>query len=413
MSEINVHTKPVTTSAPSVWRNPSFIILFAASGIIALGNQIYELALPLILYELTKSPVAMSTMRGIEFLPNLFLAMFIGVLMDRVHKKWWSIGSIVLQVILLLALFLSFQYGQPSIYVLYGCGFILMTLSYAFRNASAGMVKQSVPTPLLTSANAALGFTTTLITIMGAALSGMLLMLSNLYTGLLITAILLAISCIILLPLHSAPVSRGTSPQGFWVDFKEGWIELRRNHMLLVISITVIFLNATSGMVDATVIFYAKDTLQLRNLELGLVLSAAGVGGLIGSLVVSSLRRKYSAGVLIVVTTLLQGFAFLILGLFHSTYGLAVGLFLSGIFQTISTICIWTFRQESTPHHMIGRISGITGSLFKLGMPLAIWGSGWISELSNPALVFGIAAAANVIIFICCRYSVLWDRKGT
>jgi hypothetical protein len=81
------------------------------------------------------------------------------------------------------------------------------------------------------------------------------------------------------------------------------------------------------------------------------------------------------------------------------------------MFQTVSTICIWTFRQESTPHHMIGRISGITGSLFKLGMPLAIWGSGWISELSNPAAVFGIAALCNVIIFICCRYSALWDRK--
>jgi MFS family permease len=411
MSEINVHATPVTTSVPSVWRNPSFIILFAASGIIALGNQIYELALPLILYELTKSPVTMSTMRGIEFLPNLFLAMFIGVLMDRVHKKWWSIGSIVLQIILLLTVFLFFQYGQPSVHLLYGCGFMLMTLSYAFRNASAGMIKQSVPTPLLTSANAALGFTTTLISIMGATLSGLLLMLSNLYTGLLITAILLAVSCIILLPLRSTPAARQTSAQSFWLDFKEGWVELRHNHMLLLISITVIFVNATAGMVDATVIFYAKDTLQLHNLELGLVLSAAGGGGLIGSMVVNSLRRKYSAGVLIVVTTLLEGFAFLLLFWFHSAYGLAVGLFLSGIFQTVSTICIWTFRQETTPHHMIGRISGITGSLFKLGMPLAIWGSGWISELSNPASVFGIAALCNVIIFICCRYSALWDQN--
>lgn len=79
----------ITQAQPeiSIWRSPAFMILLGAGAVMALGNKIYELALPLILYDLTKSSVVMSTMRGIEYLPNLLLAMFIGVLVDRVHKK--------------------------------------------------------------------------------------------------------------------------------------------------------------------------------------------------------------------------------------------------------------------------------------------------------------------------------------
>ncbi|OPA79269.1 MFS transporter [Paenibacillus selenitireducens] len=400
----------IASKPKSIWLHPNFLVLFLVSGIITFGNRIYELALPLILYELTESSVTMSTMRGIEFLPNLLLAMFIGVMVDRVHKKRWSLGSILLQILVLLALFTAIQFGHPSIFVFYIAGFFLMTFGYAFSNARVSMVKQALPKEMLTSANASFNFITTLIGIMGPVITGLILMLPKLHEGLFITAIAFIFAFVILLFLKSEEIPVTSQRAGFWRELGEGWRELRSNRPLWLITITVIFLNSTAGMVDTTIIFLAKDTLRLQNYELGLVLSMAGVGGLLGSFVISWFRRKFRVGVLIAWTTLIVGITYLMMFFAHSAILLGMSLFFNGFFETISIVSIWTFRQETTPHQLIGRISGITGSLFKLGMPFAIMGAGWISQLADPSMVFAIACVGNILIFFGCRHSTLWTK---
>jgi len=410
MKLLKKHSESAAPTFISLWRHPGFLILFLTGGIIAFGNKIYELALPLILYDLTHSAVKMSTMRAIEFLPNLLLAMFIGVLVDRVHKKRWSLWAIGLQIIVLLGLFAVISYGNPPIFVLYVSGFLLMLFGYAFNNARVGIVKHSLPAEMLTPANASFNFMSTLVGIMGPALTGLLLMLPKLYDALFITAFLFSIAFVLLLFLRSDEPPIPAQQAGFWRELRAGWAEFRSNKLLWQLTIAVIFLNATSGMVDTTIIFYAKDALRLNNAELGTVLAAAGVGGLLGSLLISRLRRTYSVGVLVTISTIFVALSYLLMALSDSSMMLSFSLLLNGCFEMISTVCIWTFRQESTPHHLIGRISGITGSLFKLAMPITIVSAGWISELAHPTVVFWLAALGNLLIFSYCRFSTLWSK---
>lgn len=412
---MKINTKQLESppqSTSSLWMHSGFLILFLTGGIIALGNKIYELALPLILYNLTHSAATMATMRAIEFLPNLLLAMFIGVLVDRVHKKRWSLWAIGLQVIVLIGLYVVISLGNASIFILYCCGFLLMLFGYAFNNARVGIVKHSLPQEMLTPANASFNFMSTLVGILGPVLTGMLLMLPKLQNALIITAFAFIIAFILLLFLRTNEPPKSEQKSAFWRELREGWIEFRRNRMLWQMTIAVIFLNATSGMADTTVIFYAKDTLELNNNELGIVLAAAGIGGLLGSLLITRLRKSFQVGVLITLTTLCVGLSYLLMALSHSSIMLSFSLLLNGLFEMISTVCIWTFRQESTPHHLIGRISGITGSLFKLAMPFTIISAGLISETAHPTVVFWIAALANLLIFIFCRFSSLWQKNG-
>lgn len=78
----------------SIWRSRPFVILFSSAFFVAFGGQIYNLALPLLVYELTQSSQMMGWMRAVEFLPNLLLALFIGVWVDRVDTgdAAWSNG---------------------------------------------------------------------------------------------------------------------------------------------------------------------------------------------------------------------------------------------------------------------------------------------------------------------------------
>ncbi|WP_310833182.1 MFS transporter [Paenibacillus pedocola] len=411
MSKPNLQTD---TAAPPIWLSPAFMILLGAGAVMALGNKIYELALPLILYDLTKSSVVMSTMRGIEFLPNLLLAVFIGVLVDRAHKKRWSLTAILLQIVLLAGLYLAIERGTHSMLLFYVAGFLLMTFGYAYSNARVAMVKHSLPTSMLTPANASYNFVTTFVGITGPVLTGLLLMLPKLHEALLLTAVAFSLAFVTLsfIRTEETPRIAAHSREGFWKELQAGWTELRTNRLLVAMSIAVVFLNCSSGMVDTTIIFFAKDELKLSNLELGIVFSAAGVGGLAGSLLIGRLRRYFPVGRLMTLSSLFTGLTSIIFFVSHSAYLLALGLFLYGCFETVSTVSIWTFRQETTPYHLIGRVSGITGSIFKLGMPFAIMGSGWISELSGPRTVFLITIAVNLLIFAGCWLSPLWRQRG-
>lgn len=411
MSIPNSHsTTPVDSSATqaSIWRNRPFLVLFCTSALIACGAKVYELALPLILYEMTQSAVTMTTMKSIEFLPNLLLAMFIGVWVDRFSKKRWSQWMVFGQMVLLFLLYALVETGRASVIHFYLAGFLLMAFNYGFGNARVSIIKQVVPKPLLTSANARFSFMNTFIEIMGPAISGFILLLSSLHNGLLITGFTYMLALIAISFLEQRDGSAAPQNGSFWKDFADGWKELIGNRPLWLITLLVIFLNATSGMYDAMIIFFAKDHLKLDNSQLGLVLSVAGVGGLIGSSLVSYLRRRFPTGRLLGTTILLLGLSYLLMAFAQSTWLLCLSVFLCGMVGTIENICIWTFRQETTPAHMIGRISGITGSIFKLGIVFSIYGSGWMTVWLGPWAVFLAAAIGNVVIFLVYRRLSLW-----
>ena len=77
----------LTDYRTSIWKSSSFVILFSSAFFVALGSKIYDLALPLLVYDLTQSSEMMGWMRAVEFLPNLLLALFVGVWVDRFDKK--------------------------------------------------------------------------------------------------------------------------------------------------------------------------------------------------------------------------------------------------------------------------------------------------------------------------------------
>jgi MFS family permease len=395
----------------SVWRNRSFVVIFFSTALLAFGSKVYELALPLIIYEMTQSSVYMATMRSIEFLPNLLLAMFIGVLVDRFNKKKWTQLMVVGQGVLLLALFLLVEYGVADLIHFYVAGFLLMTFNYGFGNARVSIVKHVIPKPLLTSANAKFSFVHTLIEIMGPAISGFILLFASLHDGLLLTACACFMALLSISFLERDDLQPVARQGAFWQEFKAGWKELFANRPLWLITLLVIFLNATSGMYDAMVIFFAKDHLHLDNSQLGLVLSVAGLGGLVGSSLVSYCRKRFPTGRLLGTTIFLLGVAYLIMYLANNVWVMCLSLFLSGMIGTIESICIWTFRQETTPTQLIGRISGITGSIFKLGMVFTIYGSGWVSAFLGTSYVFLAAAVANLLIFLVYRRLSLWHLR--
>jgi MFS family permease len=325
--------------------------------------------------------------------------MAVGVFVDRADKKRWMLTMVALQTLVLFVLFAYTRLQGASLPVFYVSGFGLMLLGYAYSNAKIAAVKWALPTQLLTPANASLTFVQTLMQVMGPAISGAILFLSSLYYGLLITAILFVVAFTVLSQLQLSEAPRTPQQRNFVKELREGWFALRENQPMWVITWFVVFLNSTCGAYEAMLIFFAKDELLWSTALVGAVLSCAGIGGLLGSLAVARIRSRLGLGRGLAITIISLAPVYALTAAFSSPWAVGLAVFAFGFITTVQNILIWTFRHETTPAPLIGRVSGITGSIFKLGMPFAIYAAGWLAAASGARSVFIVCAILDAFVF--------------
>lgn len=389
----------------SIWQQRNFVVLILTGFLLSFGSRVYELALPLIIYELTQSSTAMGAMRALQFLPILLFGLFIGVFVDRADKKRWMLISVGLQMLLLFSLFVYSQTQEPSELVFYGAGFLLMVFSYSYLNARISSVKLAVPTHMMTSANAKFTFTQTFMQVMGPAISGAILFLSSLYYGLLITACVYLFALIVLARIDLKEPSQALQTRHFWAEFKAGWRTLRENRTLWALSWFVSFFNATALSYELMVIFFVKDELHWSAARVGIVLSCAGMGGLLGSLVTETLRRRIGLGACLALSLIGLALTYSLTGLYGNAFAVGAALFFYGFATTMQNICIWSFRHETTAAPLMGRVGGMTGSIFKIGVPFALLASGWLADFSGARAVFIVCGLVQIVVFF------LWVRS--
>ncbi|WP_139490836.1 MFS transporter [Brevibacillus dissolubilis] len=428
--------------SPSLWKSRPFMVLLISSLLLTIGNKIYEIILPLMMYEMTHSSVSMTNMRTAELLPNLLFAVFIGVLVDRVNKKRWVLWMIGAQAVLLFILVYLFRANIQTLWFYYIVGFLLMTFNYGFFNAQMSLTKLTVPSDQLTSANARFTFVETFVGIMGPALSAAILLLANLSDGFVVTAVLYLI-CMGLLsrltvaepvaataPVHSA-TARSTdsalltptaspadpTPQtvkekaSFWTELAEGWTAFRTNRNLWMLSLFTVFLNCTFTVVTTAVIFFATDELALSASTVAAVLSASGVGGLLGSILMHRLRVRLGLGKVYGLSAAIHALGYLGLCLTSNLVVLVVSLFVIGFASSLYVTSSYTFRHEQTPTHLMGRISGITGCLYRVGMPVVMYAAGYMMMWWGTGSIFVSAVVWNLVVFAVYVRTGLWKIR--
>ncbi|SFA88146.1 MULTISPECIES: MFS transporter [unclassified Bacillus (in: firmicutes)] len=394
----------------STIKNKSLTMLLLTSLVLTIGNKVYEIVLPLMMYHLTSSPIAMTTMRTAELLPNFLFGVFIGVLVDRVNKKKWVLTMTAIQAVLLFIMAFLFKTENTTMYLYYMIGFLLMTFNYGYFNAQVSITKLSVPTSQLTSANAKFNMIETMVSVMGPALSGLMFIFSDISNGILFSGIAYMV-CVVLLSqiqLSSEPLK---PKEKFVNELEDGWKAFIGNEILWKVTIFIIFINCSMIVVSTTVIFFAMDELKLSSSMLAIVLSFSGIGGGLGSLYVSKLRMKYGIGAVLGFSFLLSALAYLLLFSFPNVPILCLSLFVNGMSICFYVVTSYTIRHEQTPSHLIGRIAGITGTLYRVCMPIAMYFAGPAMVKWGSEAIFLTAAAWNIIIFLVYKWSTIWGLK--
>lgn len=383
------------------WHNKNFVLLWGGSLISNFGYQMYIIAVPLLIYDLSRSALAMSMMRAIEFLPNIFIGILAGVFVDRFNRKrmmQWTSGIRVAAMAGIVFLLVS---DDLSLWGLYILGFILSVASYTFGNAHHAVLPQIVTKEELTSANAKLSFINTLIQTVGPGVAGTFLIIYSYTTTLTIYMVSLLV-LLVSVSLLSLPSTERETHQGlsFKEDIKEGIEELFQNKLLLTPTMTVVFLNFASSLVIGVLVFFAKDQLGATASQIGFMFSISAIGGFIGALVVSRIRKKFGRGKIFTYCILIDAIGMALLIFAPTWWAIGIALAIRTFSTTVSNIVYFTIRQEFTPNHLLGRVAGTSSMLMKLTLPIGLFLAGLWAEWFPIRILFVISTVIITILFL-------------
>ncbi|MEW9809916.1 MAG: MFS transporter [Candidatus Symbiodolus clandestinus] len=383
----------------SIWNNKAFVTLFGTAFFVNMGVKIYGLALPLVIYDLTQSSVMMGYIRAVEFMPHILLAAFIGVIIDRFNKKLWSQFMLSIQIIFLLMTYLSIHYLKNPNCLLFLAAFIMMACDNGYNNARLAMIKKVIPQDQLNTATAKMSGLYSFFDAVGPMMAGTLFLFSSVYDSFLAVMIVFIVAALVLSRLNYYEVP-DPKQETVLASLVFGWKTLRNRPKMWLITLAIMVLNATSSVFTLQILYCSKETLNLSDTEIGYLFFLAGIGGVWGAVVADRMRNRFGLGNLFTYTIALEALGFLLIAAYPSLLPMVVTLFWTSAMHIMTNICVWTYRQEAFDKSVIGRITGITGMISKIGMPVSLMASGYAVSIFGSSIIFIVCALIQLLVAI-------------
>jgi MFS family permease len=154
----------------------------------------------------------------------------------------------------------------------------------------------------------------------------------------------------------------------------------------------------TQAMTTGVLVLYALDTLHIGEAGYGLLLTAAGVGAVVGGLTAAPLARAIGR-----TATLVAGSAIAagtLGGLAFTQDGVVAGALFAGgtvgvLFWNVLTMSL---RQALIPEELFGRVQGGYRTLVWGGIPLGALVGGVLADATSVPTVFAVAGAAGLVL---------------
>lgn len=357
----------------------------------------FAFTLPILIYDMTTSVLAMSTMRAVEFVPNLILAIFIGVYVDRFKRKNMLIMATVVQLVCITVIIILIYFNLINLILLYVLAFLIFSTNYMKGSASHSLLPNVINLQQLNDANAKFSFYGTICGIIGPSLAGIIYAFYGPEMNILIylAGIFLTLIFMLFLKVEERVEKSGKNIKG---DIADGWHALTENKDLWNLTIIILLVNLGSSITGAVMLFFALDTIEITEIQLGYILTAASVGALAGAQSVKLLDRIFKKGHIFMLSFLISLSVYFLLWMSFHWILLLVANFFIGMSVILINIPYLSLRQSTTPNHLLGRVAGTSSMIMKLSVPLAYLITGIVGEIVNVRYMFVVTIV--IIMFV-------------
>ena len=387
----------------NLFANKNFLLIYSINLLGTISGLIYTFIIPLILYDLTNSAFAMSTMRMMEFLPNVLLGMLAGVLVDRVNRNFMLVYGGLLKFLLSIVLLIAISTEEVVLWHLYILGFLLATIGYTVGNASNAIIPQLFEKSQMTAIQAKFSLVNTLGSIIGPALTGALLIWLSYNHFLWIYVICMGMCWLLATKIERTDIPVQPTKLSIWGDMKEGIYALIENKTLLTPTVTILISNFASSLCIGVQAFYVLDVLGNTEEQLGMMYTISAIGGIFVAKTILPLRKKFRRGQIYSQLPIIDLLVFLILFTLDSWVLIGLLFAIRTYTSVVTNIIYSAIRQETTPNHLLGRVAGTSSMLMKLAVPIGLLVGGLWAEVWPIPYVFLFCAIITLVNYIVLK----------
>jgi MFS family permease len=389
-------------------RSREFRALWFGTMVSVTGRQITVVALPLQVFLLTGSPLAVGLIGLVQVVPLVVASIAGGAIADRTDRRLLllltELGLLATSAMLLAGAIV----GEPPLWYLYGVTALQAAVFGVNTPTRSAIVPNLIPRDLLPAALALgqVAFNSTMVA--GPALAGLILgAFPDPKTGLVwayaadVATFLAALAAVLLLPALPPARDRADDSSTGWQDVKEGFAYLWKRRVL--IATFLIDLDAMIfGMPRALFPVLALTVFSVGPEGLGLLHAALAAGALAGALTAGWVGRVKHQGRAVIWAVAAWGVAIIGFGLSGDLFALALlFLALAGAADVISAVFRSTILQLSVPDALRGRLSAAHIMVVTGGPRLGDVEAGLVASLVSPLFSVvsgGLACVLGVLV---------------
>jgi len=401
---------------PPALRHRKFTLLWAGQMVSIAGSQMQLWALFWHIRVLTNSPIAISLIGVVRFVPILVFSLVGGLVADLFDRR--KILFITQSVSMLTAFGLWALTGAGSIqlwhiYALTAVQAVALSFDMPARQALTPNLLPRVDLPSAFSMNS---IAQNVGSIVGPALSGIVIAAwGQQYTYFINAISFMAVLAALLL---IGPVEQHINPaarqRGLNLGAIGEGIQFIRSRPIILSSMILDFFATFFSSANTLLPFVARDVLHVDVIAYGWLSAAQSIGSVSAALVVSQRINLRRQGTLLLGSVVIFGLATILFGLSQAFALTMLALILIGAADTVSTILRNTIRQLQTPDAMRGRMTSINQIFFTGGPQLGEIEAGLVAEAFGVpfAILSGGVGCILAVAFISLRWPQLRRYNG-
>jgi predicted MFS family arabinose efflux permease len=398
--------------APSLWRHADFLKLWVGQTISELGSVVTRTAMPLVaLLVLGGGPLEFALLVISESLAVLLVSLVAGAWVDRLRRRPLLIWADALRAVLLLSVPVAYALNALRMEQLYVVLFFVAAVGAVFSSAYPAYVPTLVGSERIIEANAKLATSSSIAEIGGPGFAGALVSLFRAPFAILVDALSFAVSAVSLLLIRAPEPLRPDRAAGSAVrtEIAEGLRAVREHRVLWPMAVRSIIAHVAGSFYAVLYTIYLIDVLRLDPFLLGIVISAGGVGSIVGSLFASRVIRRLGLGPALIWTAIGASALGILTPLAQGPLPLIVAMLLipqlfgDGL-QTIESVAETSLIQGLVPNRILGRVNATLetvshGIAYPLGALAAAALAGVVGARGGIAIGwFGMAISIAILV---------------
>jgi len=383
---------PLVARVPvSLWQNRDFVVLWSGGLVSILGTGISRITYPLLVLAVTRSPIQAGLVGALRAVPYLFLGLPAGALVDRWNRKRVMILCDAGRALNMGTVPLALWLGHLTVAQLYVNSVIGGVLYVLFSTAEATYLPHVVPTEQIPAAAAAEQAMSSGTNVVGPPLGGFLFQLGQ-AIPFLADALSYTASVIALLFVRTEfQEKRSPTTRNLRREIADGIRWLWDQPVLRFVYVATGGLSLAVSSVALVVIVIAKGE-HASAVVIGLMFSATGLGGLLGSVVAPRLQKRLSFGGVIIAATWAMAILWPLLAVAPNPLLLGIALGGMAFAIPIHGIAIVSYRLATTPDQLRGRVASVARVIAWSTEPAGMALSGILIQgigAANTAFAFG------------------------